>query len=97
MKWFGPHSRVDVAVVVALVAGGVAVALPLQHDTTQKGPITGSGASVTEYRNVPNFTGVEMRGTNNVVIQVGRPHTVAVTADDNLVSRISTIVDTGRS
>jgi Putative auto-transporter adhesin, head GIN domain len=93
MNWFGIHSRV--VAVVALVLGGVAVALLVQHDTTQKGPVEGSGALVTEYRSLPGFAGVEVRGTNNVVIHVGRPQTVAVTADDNLVSSVKTTVHTG--
>lgn len=93
MNWFGIHSRV--VTVVALVAGGVAVALLIQHDTTQKKSIEGSGTAVTEYRSLPGFTGVEVLGTNNVVIHVGRPQTVAVTADDNLVSSVKTTVASG--
>jgi hypothetical protein len=95
MNWFGIHSRI-VAVVVALVVGGVAVALLIQHDTAQKGPVTGSGSSVTEYRTLPGFTAVEVLGTNAVVIHVGRPQIVAVSADDNLVSLVSTAVHAGR-
>jgi hypothetical protein len=94
MNWSGIHIRI--AAVVALVAAGVAVALLIQHDKTQKGPITGSGTSVTEYRSVPQFTGVEVLGTNNVEIHVGRPQTVAVSADHNLVSLVSTTVEAGR-
>jgi hypothetical protein len=94
MNWFGIHSRI--VAVVALVVGGVAVALLIQHDTTQKGPVAGSGTAVTEYRTLPVFTRVEVLGTNNVVIHVGRPQTVAVSADDNLVSSVSTTVDSGR-
>jgi Putative auto-transporter adhesin, head GIN domain len=94
MNWFGIHSRV--VTVASLVVAGVAVALLIQHDTTQKGPVEGSGIAVTEYRSLPGFTGVEVRGTNNVVIHVGRPQTVAVSADDNLVSSVSTTVDSGR-
>ena len=94
MNWFDVHSRI--VAIVALVAVGVGVALLIRHDTTQKGPVTGSGTSVTEYRSLPGFTGVEVLGTNNVVIHVGRPQTVAVTADDNLVSLVSTTVDAGR-
>jgi Putative auto-transporter adhesin, head GIN domain len=95
MNWFGIHSRI-VAVVVALVVGGVAVALLIQHDATQKGPVAGSGTAVTEYRSLLGITSLEVLGTNNVVIHVGRPQTVAVTADDNLVSSVSTTVDSGR-
>jgi hypothetical protein len=94
MSWFGIHSRV--VAVVALVVGTVAVALLIQHDTTQRGPVAGSGTAVTEYRTLPGFMNVKVLGTDSVVIHAGRPQTVAVSADDNLVSSVSTTVDSGR-
>jgi hypothetical protein len=94
MNWFGIHSRV--VAVVALVVAGVAVALLTQYDTTKKRPIEGSGTALTEYRSLPGFTGVTVLGTNSVVIHVGSPQTLAVTADDNLVSSVKTTVESGR-
>ena len=43
-----------------------------------------------------SFTSVEVAGDNDVMIHVGSPHAVAVTADDNLVDRVTTTVRDGR-
>jgi hypothetical protein len=45
---------------------------------------------------VAPFTGVELAGSNTVVVHVGGPQSVAVVGDDNLVGRITTVVRNGR-
>jgi hypothetical protein len=44
---------------------------------------------------VGEFTGVELGGSNNVVIRVGEEQSVVVKADDNLVDRVTTEVQSG--
>ena len=56
----------------------------------------GSGVSVTDHREVAPFARVELAGANTVVIHVGAPLSVAVTGDDNLVGRVTTVVRAGR-
>lgn len=56
----------------------------------------GSGDSVTERRAVAPFAAVELAGTNAVVIRVGSPRSVEVTADDDLVGRVTTVARDGR-
>jgi putative autotransporter adhesin-like protein len=57
---------------------------------------TGSGVPATQVRDVGPFTGIDLVGANNVVVQVGARRSVVVHADDNLLSRVSTRVDSGR-
>jgi hypothetical protein len=66
------------------------------RDTPFTSSTRGSGVSVTEMREVPPFARVELAGENTVVIQVGAPRSVAVTGDDNLVGRVTTVVRADR-
>ncbi len=44
----------------------------------------------------PRSTSVELAGGNNVVIRVGKKQSVVVKADDNLLDRVTTEVQSGR-
>ena len=57
---------------------------------------TGSGVAATQARSLPPFTGVELAGDNNVVVQVGAGQSVIVHADSNLLGRVTTRVRAGR-
>jgi hypothetical protein len=48
-----------------------------------------------ESRDVASFTGVKLAGSNNVVVRVGAPQSVLVRADDNLIDRVTTEVQSG--
>jgi len=54
--------------------------------------VEGSGVPTTETRSVSAFDGVELSGSNNVVIRVGEARYVRVSGDDNLVRRVTTDV-----
>jgi hypothetical protein len=58
--------------------------------------VRGSGHAATEARTVPPFTAIDLAGTNAVVVRVGAPRAVAVTADDNLLAHVTTTVRSGR-
>jgi hypothetical protein len=77
------------AVIFVLVRGDRAEA-PSESSTD------GSGVSVTDDRDAAPFTSVELAGANTVVIHVGAPVSVSVTGDDNLVERVTTVVQDGR-
>ena len=57
---------------------------------------TGSGVPATQTRSVPPFTGIDLAGDNNVVVQAGARQSVVVHADDNLLTRVTTRVHAGR-
>lgn len=84
--------------ILAFLLGGVAVALLYQLDVfegSSSSTIDGSGVPATQARAVGEFTGVELGGSNNVVIRVGEEQSVVVKADDNLVDRVTTEVQSG--
>ena len=55
--------------------------------------VRGSGTSATESRTVPAFTGIEIKNSASVQVDVGPATTVAVTSDDNLVPLVKTRVE----
>jgi hypothetical protein len=57
---------------------------------------TGSGVAATQPRSLPPFTGIDLAGSNNVVVAVGTRQLVVVHADDNLLGRVTTRVRSGR-
>ena len=77
--------RYPLPAIVLLVLAGIAIALIGAHvsDDSSSVPATsarGSGAVVTERREVPAFSAVELAGANNVTVRVGSPQSVAVHA-----------------
>jgi hypothetical protein len=57
---------------------------------------TGSGVASTQTRSLAPFTGVELAGANNVIVEVGATQSVIVHADSNLLGRVTTRVRSGR-
>jgi hypothetical protein len=85
------------AIVGVLVAALIVVLVRADHADAPSTPSTrGSGVSVTDHREVAPFTSVELVGANTVAIHAGTPLSVAVTGDDNLVDRVTTVVQDGR-
>ena len=58
--------------------------------------VEGSGVPATQARDVAAFNSVELAGSNNVVIRVGEKQSVVVRADDNLLDRVTTEVQSGK-
>jgi len=86
--------------ILAFLLGGLAVALLYHFDafggsSSQTSGTEGSGVAVAQTRDVPAFHSVELAGGNNVVIRVGGKQGVVVKADDNLVNRVTTNVQSG--
>ncbi len=65
------------------------------HDTSSPAG-TGSGVAATQARSLPPFTGLDLAGGNNVVVEVGGKQSVVVHADRNLLRRVTTQVRSGR-
>ena len=97
-RWLAPVPiRWLVAVAVTAIAVFIVVVSTAGCREAPTGsPTGGSGVSMTDHREVPPFNGVELAGANTVVIHVGAPLSVAVTGDDNLVGRVTTVVRAGR-
>lgn len=62
----------------------------------QAATVKGSGKVVTENRTVGEFAAVASQGSFDVVVRQGNAPAVQVSADDNLVPLIETVVENGR-
>jgi len=54
--------------------------------------VVGSGRSATENRTVTAFTGIDLQGHGKVLLTIGSPRSLSVSADDNLLRIIRTDV-----
>jgi len=59
------------------------------------GGVPGSGVVVSEKREVPAFTGVDVRYPASVTIKQGQSNSVTIETDDNLLPQLRTRVSTG--
>ena len=91
-----PHRpRWVLVATLAFLLGGLTVAI-LYHSDVLGGSSDsiseneGSGVSATQARDVGAFHGIDLAGSNNVVIRVGEKQSVVVKADDNLLDRVTT-------
>jgi putative autotransporter adhesin-like protein len=83
--------------VLLLVAIPVALLVDrIFFDSSSSPAGTGSGVAARQARSLPPFTGVELAGANNVIVQVGVRQSVIVHADSNLLTRVTTRVRSGR-
>jgi Putative auto-transporter adhesin, head GIN domain len=92
------RTRIVLLAIVASLLGGVAVALLYRIDvfgSSSTASAEGSGVPATQTRHVAAFRSVELAGGNNVVIRVGQTQSVVVKADDNLLNRVTTTVESG--
>jgi len=91
-------SRWVLAAIVAFLLGGVTVALLYELDvfgSSSTSSTRGSGVPMTQSRDVTPFTSIELAGSNNLVVRVGEEQSVVVKADDNLIDRVTTQVQSG--
>jgi putative autotransporter adhesin-like protein len=91
----GHHRGPLFAVLLVLVLAAV-VALLAHYDviggSSTFAGLQGSGHAAAQTRAVAPFHGIELAGSNNVVIRVGEQQSVTVKADDNLLDRVTTHV-----
>ena len=93
------RSRWMLVAILASLLGGLTVALLYRVDIfegSSNSTTEGSGVSATQARDVAAFNSVELAGSNNVLIRVGGKQSVVVRADDNLLDRVTTEVQSGR-
>jgi putative autotransporter adhesin-like protein len=92
------RSRWVLVAILAFLLGGLTVALLYQFDvfgSSSSSSANGSGIAAAQTREVAAFNRVELAGGNNVVIRVGEKQSVVVKADDNLLDRVTTRVESG--
>jgi Putative auto-transporter adhesin, head GIN domain len=93
-------SRWLLVAILGFLVGGLTVALLYHYDVLGSSSTTstteGSGVTATQTRDVAPFTSLQLAGSNNVVIRVGERQSVLVRADDNLLDRITTEVQSGK-
>ena len=93
------RSRWLLVAILAFLLVGLAVALLYQFDVfagSSNSTTEGSGVSARQVRDVAPFNSVALAGSNNVVIRVGENQSIVVRADDNLLDRVTTEVQSGR-
>ena len=96
-----PHRfRWTIVAALAFLVGGLTVGLLYHFDVLGESQGTvadeGSGRPATQTRRLPAFESIELAGSNNVVVRVGERQSVAVSADDNLLDRVTTEVQSGK-
>jgi hypothetical protein len=74
----------------ALVAAGLG---PAAAQVAER--VVGSGRPATEARSLGEFEAIALRGSMDMVVRQGSPGSVTVTADDNLLPLVETVVETG--
>ena len=81
------------ALIVVVAAAGAVLLLRGALDGTPR--IEGSGIAATQTRALPAFGRVDFAGPSTLRVRVGRAQSVAVRADENLLSSITTRVESG--
>jgi hypothetical protein len=80
---------------LAIAALAVLALLSACCPNTQETRLTGSGIGASAKRETAAFTRVELRGAAQVSIVAGRPRSVTVSGDDNLIGNVRTRVEQG--
>jgi len=83
-----------VALVAVLVLAAVVVALLTRGGSSGSG-VQGSGVAATQSRVLSSFSTLDLAGSNNVTVAVGRRQSVVVRADSNLMRYVTTRVVAG--
>ena len=93
------HRSRWVFAILAFLLGGLAVALLYHFDvfgSSSNSTTEGSGVPAAQARDVAAFNSVELAGSNNLLIRVGEKQSIVVRADDNLLDRVTTEVQSGK-
>ena len=94
-----PHSKPQMAAFTALLVlaaiGVVLLARYVLPGSSGSSGVQGSGVAATSARALPNFSGIDLAGSNNVTVVAGARQSVVVHADTNLLSHVTTQVKAG--
>lgn len=91
------NSRASIITLTAILMAAGLLVPGCRHDVFDPSSdrIVGSGKIVSEERSVPTFNGIQMNGTADVVITQSPTQSLRVEADDNIIGRLRTRVESG--
>lgn len=92
------YQRIQFTAMVLVISSllcGYASADQARFNLFFRQPVHGSGVVMQEPRVVHGITGIEMKTVGDVIIELGDTETLLLTADDNLLPLIDTVVDGG--
>jgi hypothetical protein len=95
-----PRTKLQWAAFITLLIlaaiGVVLLARDVLPGSSTSSGVQGSGVAATSTRALPNFSGIDLAGSNNVTVMAGARQSVVVHADANLLSRVTTQVKAGK-
>lgn len=95
-----PRTKLQWAAFITLLIlaaiGVVLLARDVLPGSSTSSGVQGSGVAATSTRALPNFSGIDLAGSNNVTVMAGARQSVVVHADTNLLSRVTTQVKAGK-
>jgi hypothetical protein len=95
-----PRTKLEWAAFITLLIlaaiGVVLLARDVLPGSSTSSGVQGSGVAATSTRALPNFSGIDLAGSNNVTVMAGARQSVVVHADTNLLSRVTTQVKAGK-
>jgi len=83
------------ALTVAAILAAIGIVLAVRGGGPAGSGIQGSGVAATQTRTIARFSSLELAGSSNVTVRVGPTQSVAVHADSNLISHVTTHVVAG--
>jgi hypothetical protein len=84
-----------IVAVVVLSLAVVVLIVRQDHGSSSSPSLQGSGTPASQTRVLSAFHRVELAGASNVVVSAGARQSVVVSADDNLLDRVTTRVGSG--
>lgn len=90
-----PQIAAFTVLLILAAIGVVLLARDILPGSSRSSGVQGSGVAATSTRALPNFSGIDLAGSNNVTVVAGARQSVVVHADTNLLSHVTTQVKAG--
>ena len=90
-----PQMAAFTALLILAAIGVVLLARDVLPGSSPSSGVQGSGVAATSARALPNFSGIDLAGSNNITVVAGARQSVVVHADSNLLSHVTTQVKAG--
>jgi putative autotransporter adhesin-like protein len=90
-----PQMAAFTTLLILAAIGVVLLARDVLPGSSRSSGVQGSGVAATSTRALPNFSGIDLAGSNNVTVVAGARQSVVVHADSNLLSHVTTQVKAG--
>ena len=90
-----PQMAAFTTLLILAAIGVILLARDVLPGSSSSSGVQGSGVAATSTRALPNFSGIDLAGSNNVTVVAGARQSVVVHADSNLLSHVTTQVKAG--